>query len=1850
MRTRIFTACFLSFLLIFQTLSLGTYATDTFEELAEEAEIVLTEDGTLYVDAANGNDTTGTGAMAAPYATLDAAIKALDAIGGGDIVIVGTYTLSSDLPSHENMITVSGGILNVTASLSLGGAFGFENIELNSKTLNGDKLYTLGGEFVAGDGITTTSAEKIEVMLGVVDADLNTPINVTINSGNFGNIYIGVRNATASRNVAGANVVINGGSGTLMIGTSPQPSDKTLYRTQFTAPANFTINGGEWKFNYYGWGGLPQFNQGFQLSVNNGTELVLTGDGKLIPTHTLYYPDGMKWVTLSSATDGSGIIPTTTSGKFKVVGNKYAVATDPDGVTYVSSADGYLTIPGGNYDVGLGHYTITYRTSPIENDTGVAVAYVDSSKGLDTNTGASSTDAFATIDKAVEVLENLENDYSERKIVIVGTYTLSSDLPSHDNLITITGDTLNFSTSFASGGDIKFENIELNATTEWQRINTNGYNFFTGKGVTSSSSSYAFSVYLGVVDANCDKKLMVEIGSGNFETIVLGTVSNTANRNIAGAEVVMNGGSGTLIFGSAPYSAEAINMRSVFTAPVMTTINGGEWEISYTGWYQMPTFNGGFQLILNNGEVLVGSLPINSNYYPSEKYVMSSSATNGSLLEATDTIGKFKVIGGKTAVATDNSAGEYISSVGYLVVPAGTYEEGSGNYTVIYQNSPLENDTDTAFCYVDAANGNDYNIGVSADKAFKTIETAISSLELLDGYANYEVRIIGEYSMPGEFPLHSKMITLTQGADGATIIANDCSANGPFKIENITYKLNSEWAGALRFDTDTLILGEGVETNATTDGFKPTFELSIANTDRTTSLSLNVKSGVWGSILLGGKNNTIARSIPGATAYLEGGESAVYFGEATNSWSTPGVTERYTENVNVIISGGTHEICFYPSGYNKHPIFEKAFQIILNGGTQHKNNSIPNENAALNYLGGKWIMRSEAVSGSYLDVTSTAGKFTVFGTKIACATGTDGSVHFSKNGVLTVPAGDYMVTYLEKLPLENDTDTAFCYVDTTLSVSGDGLTAQTAFNSLDTAVAALDALTGTYTSREVRVVGTCTVTNSYLPLHEQMISFVGASDDARIAVSGETVINGPTTFANIAMHCDTTYMHQTNGSELIFGENFSYSSEKQNWLIGSTTGDTIREKATINSGDHGAIWIGTHGYKVEGATLILNDGSATSIYIGSIGPWANGALFTDTVTVVFNGGNFPALDRYNPDEGKNRPTFLNIQLIANNGIKLADYWQPCNRWWIIEAEATEGCYIESTATGGTYKVVGGKTARVINTENGRSYFSSGGTLVLPYVSTYTPRYKVYFLDEYTPGVETRYVDAKGGSDSAAGLTAGSAYATMDAAIAELESIVGYADREIVIIGDYTVNGGSLPAHSKDLRIKSDGTGTLTFTEDYVSIGGPTELENIGITSSVGALTLATDGYKTAIGEGVTVNGDVDILAGGKNDTGREKLTVNSGSFNHIYVGNGKTIDGADIILNGGEADGVTLSAGRFTDSVTVTINDGSYAMVDSSAAFDSTVSVVVNSDFNVTNGITHENSIFVTVNDTENYLAHTENYGEFVISGTGYTRAYNLSSDKTYTSFDGKLNIGDGRYEVSFGEALADCDGNTINVYDNINLDFAKISHTESEGKMFIGWFDNSGVAAENDASFEAGTVLTARYIDVDTSYDDGNGADFGVLGAQIRLVDKNNKHQGLRFITEKSSSFARKLSSVTVDEYGTVVLPKAILGAEALEYGRAYGEYESAAVVAEKIYRELGDRIWYTAVMTGITEGKYSRVYAVRPYICYRDANGVSRIFYGETYDASTYEIAKIAIEKDTSLSDEARATLQAIVDSVEE
>ncbi len=368
--------------------------------------------------------------------------------------------------------------------------------------------------------------------------------------------------------------------------------------------------------------------------------------------------------------------------------------------------------------------------------------------------------------------------------------------------------------------------------------------------------------------------------------------------------------------------------------------------------------------------------------------------------------------------------------------------------TITFSQASAEDTYKTV--YVSNKYGSDSYDGLTADTAFKTIKKAVNTIGtandgrviVLDGkdsngnaeysvytrYSGNSPYVYGPDKLPIEqitqdvliydAPAHTGTITYEGDASDSIIHsgANHLELKGPTVFKNITWVEGYNTGKNLvtrghDFTTegDVYMIGAGALSSSSTgtanSGLtapRDYFPIDIVGRGNiTTEGTLVLPAGnTHTAVCFGGWSGTYTISAP-QTIVVNGADITTGIGIAA---SGTGATNTF-DILNVVYNSGT-VAKIYDRGSTTTTA--TAVQVICNNGM-----TVTNESTVVGTL-GNWNMNCAAVEGSSLYVTDTAGTFTVNGGKTAVATSNDGS-YTSENGILTVPAGTYTVSFVEEI-------------------------------------------------------------------------------------------------------------------------------------------------------------------------------------------------------------------------------------------------------------------------------------------------------------------------------------------------------------------------------------------------------------------------------------------------------------------------------------------------------------------------------------------------------------------------------------------------------------------------------------------------------------------------------------------------------------------------------------------------------------------------------------------------------------------------------------------------------------------
>ena len=1171
---------------------------------------------------------------------------------------------------------------------------------------------------------------------------------------------------------------------------------------------------------------------------------------------------------------------------------------------------------------------------------------------------------------------------------------------------------------------------------------------------------------------------------------------------------------------------------------------------------------------------------------------------------------------------------------------------------------------DTAAVLYVSDSGTDTADGQTPDTPLKTVAKAI---ELLDQTQSSErtIRIIGTATVSAHLPAHTQSVRIVGNDAAATLkTTRDIRINGPLSLDSIRLNTGDK---PLLCDRNALHIGANVTltSNETelVSGYQGAQSASLNSNAQKEQVT--VDGGSFYKVYLGARatQTSVPYSVVNGVDFTLNGGQVQQVVVGADGWNGFAGYNVYTGNVNITVNGGTASRVRIIdrsgiSGSVRSQLNGHAVQLILNNGTSVATNEL--NAAAVETLGGVFYqLECAAQVGSRLEVTDTAGTYRVIGDKAAVAT--DGShVYTSEDGLLTVPAGSYTVSWSSGEASKAET----VYVSATGTDTADGKTPETAVATMNKAFALLEAQQAE--TKTVTVIGAYTL-SAHLPTHTESISIEGYDQNAVLTPTRSIRINGPTVFDRIRFNaggytlcCDRnelTMGEQVTMTSTDFTQGLYVDSGYFNAYNASCNQNPQKERITIHNGLYymvrlGAEYAVTPSVEVNGVDFTLNGGSLFKLYIGAYGD--NGRKgycnYTDNVNITLNGGSIKDRLAVSDVDGQSKLNGHAVQLILNNGMTVAKNELSATTvgalggvYYELRSENKAGCALTATDTAGTYRVSGNKTATAVATDGSGTFVSENGVLVIGTPGVYTVTYAA------APVGERVYVSATG-SDENPG-TAEAPFATLKAAIEALDS--AQTDTRTVVLQGAVTLPANLPRHTNEITIIGDGNAdTVLNISDSCAINGPLKLDQLAVAVLADAKFINTEGSPLTVGNLTIAKGSKYLLnmhCGTYNSDGdRESVTVNGGTFWNVLIGsyynNGAahTTAGADFVLNGGTANKIrvfadgwgTLKHAVFTENVNITVNGGSFALLeltnaDRPTVYQKAVQVILN------NGITGTVPAADSIDAAGGYwlmkcaagdtLAPTDTAGQFRICGGKTAIATSADGQKTVISADGVLSVPEaGEYTVTFSdEVFYTNSGTELTFYQDCTLDLSGVQARKESGKLFVGWVDAQGAGVTGTA-FTAGTVLHARYV---TYADDG----FTLAGAQVNRGSLKGDKQLQFRCTIDAASYGNLTETVGAVTLGIVSIRSEYLGVQELTVDGTYGAYTplNAAADADTLLQEE-DHWVFRAATERIPAEAFKSGYTAKGYLQFTDLNGGQRVLYTEYVAQSVYSVAQNIVAKD--------------------
>ena len=342
--------------------------------------------------------------------------------------------------------------------------------------------------------------------------------------------------------------------------------------------------------------------------------------------------------------------------------------------------------------------------------------------------------------------------------------------------------------------------------------------------------------------------------------------------------------------------------------------------------------------------------------------------------------------------------------------------------------------------YVSNLYGSDSNGGKTQTAAVKTLKKAIEIIGtandgtvcLLDGkdssgnreYEVYTRNSKSPFHYGGtqnvvqyiNIPAHTGTITYIGDASDSVICFGDnhMEIKGPSVFKNISliegYKLGKSFVANghnVTFDSDVYFITTKSDNSADQPANAGIVDPGARNHEIDVAGRNQVYSTDPGRITLKGVDASYVAVGGWDSNVIVAGNQTIHICEGSNVAlvklrNNSGVWDM--QDINVVVDGGKVEkIADGGTG----TATATAVQIVLNNGL-----SVPYTKTGITLSEGEWVMRAAKNSaGAKLDITETAGTFAVIGGFAAVAQNENGDIYVSENGYLTVPAGEYNVSF-----------------------------------------------------------------------------------------------------------------------------------------------------------------------------------------------------------------------------------------------------------------------------------------------------------------------------------------------------------------------------------------------------------------------------------------------------------------------------------------------------------------------------------------------------------------------------------------------------------------------------------------------------------------------------------------------------------------------------------------------------------------------------------------------------------------------------------------------------------------------
>lgn len=553
----------------------------------KELPVVYYSDTGVYA-----GDAAGSVSSLTAYGDINKAIAALEAVGGGYIILTtdlamngyaptNTYNPSklprqnNSISTHKNMIILRGIAAEKTAYSEMVSVGVGKVIEFNGPVWLQNVYFEAIGTSTGDEGLVSE-----ELHYGTPGAGYSDVIT---------------RKGTWQTRKS------NPGIGSSKDGGSPKKVDVSIHSGTFS--------------------GVLKLG-GYYSGMNNSGNMYVNIDGGDLT--------GMSWATNhqnTHTTEGSAYI-TISGGKFKNAICFAGVLGKMSSPVYIKG-DLNVTITGGDfsamaansitakkYEDGVSDGVYGTRTIDIlsyEGDSfeklraaindnyfdvlNVNSIYVDGENGNDSNDGLTTSAPVKTLAKALEVIDEgeCENAKYSGKIVFIGNYSIdeAEQVPAHETSITFNSQgsgKLILNAPLTLGGDSVFKNISIEVSDEGALV-ANGNALLMDSGITVTGD---LDIIGGVADGTVDS-VNITINSGTYSDIVAGdSVEGNVNITINGGTIT-----GSVVGGSDSADGE-------IGGSILISINGGEFRnnatVVATGTAEGSKVSGGAEVNITGGD------------------------------------------------------------------------------------------------------------------------------------------------------------------------------------------------------------------------------------------------------------------------------------------------------------------------------------------------------------------------------------------------------------------------------------------------------------------------------------------------------------------------------------------------------------------------------------------------------------------------------------------------------------------------------------------------------------------------------------------------------------------------------------------------------------------------------------------------------------------------------------------------------------------------------------------------------------------------------------------------------------------------------------------------------------------------------------------------------------------------------------------------------------------------------------------------------------------------------------------------------------------------------------------------